>query len=356
MRATEPNLEEQNSAFRYKHLKFLAALGTGTGFLLVPLLCVWDMPVSALCCLLYATYCATSMWLVGRYHGLTNYLLNAGVFFTVLITVGGILLQKPDVMVAHWVMTIPVIAYVLCSRKVAILWVAFAAFGLVVVHQIQPQNLTAASTLMLIAALAATSVGLDAFAKHIEQNERLIIQLGNTDSLTGALNRRSFHEVLQTETRRNFRQRSAMTVFMIDVDHFKKYNDRYGHVRGDEVLTRTSQVLKQTAKRSGDFVFRYGGEEFCILCSGLEREQAQMLAERLRTNVDALNIEHADSCNRKITVSVGCCHADSLGTLTGALTPEALVDIADKALYLAKANGRNRVESSFPSSVSAAVA
>ena len=81
-----------------------------------------------------------------------------------------------------------------------------------------------------------------------------------------------------------------------------------------------------------------------------------MLAERLRTNVDALNIEHADSCNRKITVSVGCCHADSLGTLTGALTPEALVDIADKALYLAKANGRNRVESSFPSSVIAAVA
>ena len=131
-----------------------------------------------------------------------------------------------------------------------------------------------------------------------------------------------------------------MTVYMIDVDSFKLYNDHYGHIHGDKVLERIAEALKSTAKRSGDYVFRYGGEEFCIICSGLEPGQSAAFAEKLRANVEALDIEHETSRLGKVSVSVGCQNADSLANLTA----ESMVEAADKALYRAKANGRNRCE------------
>ena len=98
--------------------------------------------------------------------------------------------------------------------------------------------------------------------------------------------------------------------------------------------------MKQTARRAGDFVFRYGGEEFCVICSGLDDAHAADFAEQLRIGVETLDSEHHDSPIGRISVSVGYRHADSLD----ALTPDRLIDQADKALYLAKANGRNQIE------------
>ena len=193
----------------------------------------------------------------------------------------------------------------------------------------------------LTLAIATISIALFFFSLQIENNERAIIDMGNKDSLTGTLNRSSFAETLEGELRRNLRQQSSMIVFMIDVDHFKAYNDRYGHVNGDGILVRVADVLKQTARRSGDFVFRYGGEEFCILSPALDRTQAATFAEALRANVEALALKHDATPLGIVTVSVGFRHADVLAKLT----PDLFVEEADKALYLAKANGRNRVES-----------
>lgn len=131
-----------------------------------------------------------------------------------------------------------------------------------------------------------------------------------------------------------------MTVLMIDVDYFKAYNDHYGHVSGDRVLTRIAEELKQSARRPGDFVFRYGGEEFCILCSGLDAAQAANFATGLCSRIADLAIEHRVSPPGCITVSIGSDQADSLSRLT----PEQFNHAADKAPYRAKTQGRNRVE------------
>ena len=130
---------------------------------------------------------------------------------------------------------------------------------------------------------------------------------------------------------------------------FKHYNDQYGHIKGDEVLVRIAQNLMETAQRSGDFVFRYGGEEFLILCSGLEASHVVGFAERLRANVESLAILHERVPGGKVTVSIGYRHADSLAELT----PADLIAQSDRALYRAKALGRNRVETCPAEDVSA---
>lgn len=335
-----PTIAERNLEFRYRHLMWLAGLGATTGYALVPLLIHLQLYPSAVFSVGYASYCAISMWAVRRYRGLAVSLSNIGVFLTILMTLSGIYLQEPDILVAHWVMAVPVVAFVLCRSRVAVMWTVATVLGVIAVHVLRPQNLSSASTAMLIIGLIAISLGLYAFANHIEQNERLMVEMGNTDALTGTLNRRAFSEVLPAESNRALRNSATMALFMIDVDHFKQYNDCYGHIRGDGVLVCIAEVLRHAARRSGDFVFRYGGEEFCILCSSLDMARVAEMAERIRADVEALALEHQGSPLGTVSVSVGYCHVSPLEVLT----PHALIEAADKALYLAKANGRNRVE------------
>jgi two-component system chemotaxis family response regulator WspR len=168
-------------------------------------------------------------------------------------------------------------------------------------------------------------------------------RLTNVDGLTGLSNRRYFDEYLQKEWERAQRERMPLALLMMDVDHFKLYNDSYGHLGGDDVLRRVAAVLRQAARRPADVAARYGGEEFALIMPGTPLEGAVAQAETLRAGVEALALPHRASLTAShVTISIG---AASIVPERPA-TPSALIHAADGALYQAKRAGRNRVLSS----------
>jgi diguanylate cyclase (GGDEF)-like protein len=164
-----------------------------------------------------------------------------------------------------------------------------------------------------------------------ERNEELE-RLSSSDSLTGLSNRRILTQRLSEELLRAQRQSHSFTVLMLDVDHFKKYNDAYGHPAGDEVLKKVANILR-SCTRAGDCTARYGGEEFAVLLSGKGGDTAQQLAERIRERVAA-----EEFVGGKISISGGIAEFPHHGH-----TAEAVISSADEALYEAKRQGRNRV-------------
>jgi diguanylate cyclase (GGDEF)-like protein len=159
------------------------------------------------------------------------------------------------------------------------------------------------------------------------------------DVLTGVHNRRHFDERLASEWARAVRNRAALSLILLDVDHFKRYNDRYGHQAGDECLRRVADTLKAGLKRPGDLVARYGGEEFVCLLPGADFDGAMALANHLGKQVFDQQIEHADSSVAPvITVSLGVCSVSENVCGTAAM----LLREADAQLYAAKSSGRNQ--------------
>jgi diguanylate cyclase (GGDEF)-like protein len=173
-----------------------------------------------------------------------------------------------------------------------------------------------------------------------EANARLA-ELSVTDALTGLPNRRRLEAHAEEEWRRAARRGEGLAFLMLDVDHFKYYNDALGHLAGDACLAHIGQVLATLLKRPSDLVARYGGEEFACLLSGLDREQALAHAERLRAAVERLDLAHpASSVGPGVTISIGVAWTKPEPAADWRLTLAA----ADAALYRAKAAGRNRVE------------
>ncbi len=160
------------------------------------------------------------------------------------------------------------------------------------------------------------------------------------DGLTGVHNRRHFDERLAAEWGRAVRNGTPLSVVLLDVDFFKRYNDRYGHQAGDDCLRQIAAALKEGLRRPTDLVARYGGEEFVCLLPDTDLGGAILLAERLGQQVFARQIEHADSSVAPVvTVSLGVCgkHEEAAGTA------EALLRGADAQLYVAKSRGRHQV-------------
>jgi diguanylate cyclase (GGDEF)-like protein len=168
-------------------------------------------------------------------------------------------------------------------------------------------------------------------------NERLEA-LSLTDPLTGLANRHRLTDVLDHEWRRALRPRLPIAVAMIDIDHFKLYNDRYGHPAGDQCLRRVAAVLNECV-RSTDLVARYGGEEFAIVLPSADATVARQVAQRVRDAVMALDQPHERSPYGVVTVSIGL----AVVIPSEPDTPEHLIELADHQLYLAKHNGRNQV-------------
>ena len=160
------------------------------------------------------------------------------------------------------------------------------------------------------------------------------------DALTGIANRRRFDEVLRSEWQRAARNLMPLSLLMLDVDHFKPYNDHYGHGAGDDCLRQVGVALQQAELRPGDFVARYGGEEFVMILPNCRATGARAIAERIRASIEALHITHAySSAAPVVTISVGCVsHKPAQG---GDIS--AFFIAADQALYRAKQEGRNRI-------------
>lgn len=164
-------------------------------------------------------------------------------------------------------------------------------------------------------------------------------RLSNTDGLTGIANRRSFDSALAQEWNRGQRAESALSVILLDVDHFKHYNDHYGHQAGDECLKDLGRTLSRAERRAGRLVARYGGEEFVLLLPGADAVEALETARRIQRAVWAMELPHAQSHTGFLTVSLGV--ATTVPTRRN--TPEELVSQADQALYQAKRLGRNQI-------------
>jgi diguanylate cyclase (GGDEF)-like protein len=176
--------------------------------------------------------------------------------------------------------------------------------------------------------------------RQLEHRNRDLERLSALDTLTQIANRRRFDLVLRQEWRRSARDESPLSLVFCDIDHFKRFNDTYGHQAGDECLIRVAQAMEETLNRPADLVARYGGEEFIALLVDTGLEGARMLAERMRARVEALKVEHrASGVASHLTVSLGVASV----VPRPAVRPEDLVDLADRALYAAKEGGRNRV-------------
>lgn len=168
-------------------------------------------------------------------------------------------------------------------------------------------------------------------------------RLSSIDPLTGLANRRSFSERLEIEWRRASRDGQQLALLFVDVDHFKAYNDTYGHQAGDDCLVRVASTLKNALHRPHDFLARFGGEEFVALLPQTALDDAMVVAERLCLSIAAMGLPHSgSSAAHHVTVSVGMAAMPP----TQAASPEQLMEAADQALYLAKGAGRNQVKAS----------
>ncbi len=170
---------------------------------------------------------------------------------------------------------------------------------------------------------------------------QLLEKLAHQDGLTGLFNRRRFDESLGKEWRRCKRNRADLSLLMIDIDFFKKYNDRYGHLRGDDCLKQVAQILEDNFQRPGDLLVRYGGEEFAVLLPETHIAGATRMAERIRESMAERDIPHEDGIGQRLTISIGLSTAHPAEQSDAAV----LLKRADDALYQAKAMGRNCVES-----------
>lgn len=182
-------------------------------------------------------------------------------------------------------------------------------------------------------------------------------QLSSTDALTGVANRRTLDETLLRECKRSQRSRSAIAVLMLDVDHFKRFNDTYGHGAGDEALVQVAHAMQRATNRPADLVARYGGEEFTLVLPDTDGDGAMGVASTLIANVAQLMIPHSASATGFLTVSIGIGSFDQASNHwnqaraglrePAATTPPvcatALLATADQALYAAKQAGRSRV-------------
>lgn len=176
---------------------------------------------------------------------------------------------------------------------------------------------------------------------QLKHNSDLLEKLALIDALTNLPNRRRFEQILKREWARCRRSQAPISIIILDIDHFKQFNDHYGHPAGDRCLKRVAQALPIPLKRPADSIFRYGGEEFIAVLPETEYNVALNLAEQMRAQVAKLCIPHArgSESHPYISISLGV----TTNTPSSRSTPQTLVQLADKMLYSAKHAGRNCV-------------
>ena len=190
--------------------------------------------------------------------------------------------------------------------------------------------------------LAKTEKRLDgslAYIIQLEEENKRLESLVTIDGLTGVSNRRFFDQESKREFRESLRRNEPLSIVMIDIDYFKKYNDLYGHQKGDEALENVAMALKAPLHRPADSLSRYGGEEFVFILANTDEAGAQVMAERARLAIEKLEIPHSNSdASEILTLSLG------VATLRDKeQSLPALMSEADENLYKAKKCGRNRV-------------
>lgn len=180
-----------------------------------------------------------------------------------------------------------------------------------------------------------------ALLEEVRKGNDILRQASTIDGLTGLANRQSFDECMDREWRRAMRDQQPISLIMLDIDHFKLYNDNYGHQGGDECLKKVAAVIAGSVNRPADLAARYGGEEFMVVLPDTDIRGATEMAERLRIEVEVLGVPHAFSATASVvTVSIGVA-----SLVPGQnMDPSQLIKLVDTRLYAAKHDGRNRVK------------
>ncbi len=174
---------------------------------------------------------------------------------------------------------------------------------------------------------------------ELEVANKELHEVSIRDGLTNLYNRRYFDEIFQSEILRSHRERVAFSFIMLDIDHFKKYNDYYGHPAGDEVIKKVAQHLKKHFKREGDLIFRLGGEEFGVIATETDQKTIISMANELIEGMFEVNIPHIKSSTKSyVTLSLGLIHYE----LAPEIKADELYELADGQLYKAKESGRNQ--------------
>ena len=181
-------------------------------------------------------------------------------------------------------------------------------------------------------------------ARELDTANQELKRLSASDGLTGIANRRFFDEHLSREWRRARRGSGEISILMCDVDHFKAYNDTYGHQAGDDCLRQVAHNIRDSMERAADLAARYGGEEFVVLLPDTPIAGAHIVAEKIKETIHALNMPHTGSAHCHVTLSIGIA-AIAAGDHN---TQQTLIEAADRALYRAKHAGRNLVCSHDP--------
>lgn len=303
--------------------------------------------IAALCLLVRRTHPET-LWLqhlAAQYYALSlvacSYYVGTMTFATGIVLLGApvfgfILLNR---VVVWWAAASGALALVSLTYASTFGWIPYAP------SMVPPQDAAARlwwiNTMYLFSAphVLVILVFADQTVSWWHQREDTIRELGSTDMLTGLHNRRSIMEQLEKEVARSRRDGQPLSVVLLDLDHFKRINDTWGHPTGDRVLQRSARVLRESL-RQHDSVGRYGGEEFMLLLPGTTLEGARILLERCREQV-ADSIVDADTGESvRLSASFGLACTDGLPDVEA----EDLIRLADEALYRAKAAGRNRIE------------
>jgi len=176
--------------------------------------------------------------------------------------------------------------------------------------------------------------------KRLQSMNEDLAQISITDPMTGLYNRRYFDMIFEREHSRSIREKKPLIFAMFDIDHFKQYNDTYGHDRGDEVIKSVANVFTHHLRRGGDFAFRLGGEEFGVLISGMPSEKAERLFNTIRLVIEKKRIPHKNSSVTDVVTLSGGYYVT-----TGEEETQSIYKAADKALYVAKDSGRNCIVS-----------
>ena len=211
--------------------------------------------------------------------------------------------------------------------------------GLTVQQRILFLQITIATAVLVALPVALVLAERERLREALQNANNELHSLAMTDGLTGLANRRRFDEMLDREWRRTARESGEISLLLLDIDHFKLFNDFYGHQSGDECLKEVGHALAKIARRSGDVCARYGGEEFAVILPSIDAMRAMPIAELMRAAVEAIEIKHEKVPYGRVTVSVGVASIKprDFGARIG-----DLVGAADRALYDAKRGGRNR--------------
>jgi diguanylate cyclase (GGDEF)-like protein len=183
----------------------------------------------------------------------------------------------------------------------------------------------------------------NAVVQEINRQKAKLLEMSNTDRLTGIHNRRYFDEALLNTWQRLQRHSDGMALVLCDIDYFKRFNDHYGHIAGDEALRLVAQALANCARRADELAARYGGEEFILIAYVRNRDELLKLQQRIKQVIEQLHISHGFSdASDDLTISAGIAWIPSPERWLEGLQPEGWVQAADQALYEAKNGGRNR--------------